>query len=152
MGTTFAVLSLSGKTPFERLRLNIWASGTFISVIIFLIRYMLIPSTSVLFLESRVFTMSEMWMGPVVPKSRVGVLGLTGRYSLYFLVVGLILFAISVPIFVKKLLNSFEILKGSVRIFPFALIFSIWLFTVCPKVASLITSQVFLGFFLFALL
>ncbi len=61
MGTTLLALSLSGKLPVVRLRLNACANGASISALTALRSFMLMPSRSVLDLLVSILMVSPTW-------------------------------------------------------------------------------------------
>jgi hypothetical protein len=70
MGTTVLALSLSGKHPVVRLKLNACASGASISSLTSLRSLMLITWRSVLDLLASILMVSPTWHGPVPARSR----------------------------------------------------------------------------------
>ncbi len=72
MGTTLLALSLSGKLPVVRLRLNACASSASISALTALRSFMLMPSRSVLDLLVSILMVSPTWHGPVPARSKLG--------------------------------------------------------------------------------
>ncbi len=81
IGTTRTVLNSSGKTPWFKLRVNMWDKGVAISTITFLIRFILIPSRSGEDLFSKLLTRVIIWFGPHGKNSRFGTSGKLFKYD-----------------------------------------------------------------------
>ena len=132
----------------SRLRLNIWASGTLMLIAIFFKIFRQSPSKSQLDLLSNVLIISHTWIGPVLSRENLGLLGLkSGIWSSGFLTVGVTVSDMFFATSEKNLLKFSAIILGSFVQIPLTSISLIWWLDLLPKVVSLRKSQVFWDFF-----